>query len=622
MGGEEELGMELKMAEEKTIAAPTFTRLPATEPVEIRFQDLSFRASLGFRKGMKEILQNVHGRFLPSQLIAIMGPSGAGKSTLLDVLSGYRISGVRGVVTVNGRERDLNEFRRISCYITQDDRLQGLLTVRENMKVAADLKLSAKYTLAEKYGIIDEILSMLGLYEASNTRASQLSGGQRKRLSIALELINNPLVMFLDEPTTGLDSASCSLCIRLLKLLASQGRTIVCTIHQPSAALFQNFQHVYILSRGQCLYQGSAENLVPYLDNVNLPCPMYHNPADYVIELACGEHGEDKIGTLVNGVNNGRSIKWFANADSLPPTTNVSVSHKSPRLPGKIRCTSSLQETTQLNQLSVIIGRGFTKVRRDATLTHLRIVANVVTGLMLGLLYYRSGQDGSRVLDNYNLLFSILIHHVMSTMMLTILTFPMEMSILAKEHFNRWYSLKSYYIMINIVDVPVAAGCCIIFTLIIYYLSDQPPDINRFTVFQTVSLLTVFIAQSIGYMIGAVFDIINGTFFGPTLVVPMMMFSGFGVNFRDIPSYLYWGTYVSYLRYGLEGYVGSIYGMNRTTLECPEFYCHYKYPQKFLHDIAMSGDVYWNDIIVLLFILLLTRAGAYYLLRWKIRAMR
>ncbi|XP_066908513.1 ATP-binding cassette sub-family G member 4 [Halyomorpha halys] len=616
--------------EESEVALPletrnkmTFTRLPATEPVEIRFQDLQYRANLGFRKGTKEILHNVHGRFLPSQLIAIMGPSGAGKSTLLDVLSGYRITGVRGAVTVNGRERDLDEFRRVSCYITQDDRLQPLLTVNENMKVAADLKLTARYTEKEKFAIIDEILKMLGLYEAKPTRAAQLSGGQKKRLSIALELVNNPLVMFLDEPTTGLDSASCLLCIQLMRVLAEQGRTIVCTIHQPSASLFQNFDHVYILAEGQCLYQGSANNLVPYLESVNLPCPMYHNPADYVIELACGEYGRDKIETLVQGTLNGRSIRWFKDADQLPPTNHVEVSHKSPRLPGRIRCYTSLQDTTQLNQLSVIIKRGFIKVKRDSTLTYMRIYANIITGLMLGMLYYNSGVDGSTVLDNYNLLFSVIIHHAMSTMMLTILTFPMEMSILIKEHFNRWYSLKSYFIMVNIVDIPVAAICCILFSIIVYFLSGQPQDMDRFWVFLAVSLLVVFIAQSIGYVVGAIFNsVVNGTFAGPILIVPMMMFSGFGVNFRDIPGYLRWGTYVSYLRYSLEGYVGAIYGMNRTTLPCEGFYCHYRYPEKFLYDIAMQGNVYNDCIIILVVMLVFVKFAAYLLLRWKIRSLR
>lgn len=102
----------------------------------------------------KEILHGVHGRFPPSQLIAIMGPSGAGKSTLLDVLSGYRIQGVSGTVNVNGRPRNLKAFRKLSCYITQDDRLQPLLTVQENMEIAADLKLSTAVTKREKCDIV------------------------------------------------------------------------------------------------------------------------------------------------------------------------------------------------------------------------------------------------------------------------------------------------------------------------------------------------------------------------------------------------------------------------------------------------------------------------------------
>ncbi|KAL0103647.1 hypothetical protein PUN28_017727 [Cardiocondyla obscurior] len=104
-----------------------------------------------------------------------------------------------------------------------------------------------------------------------------------------------------------------------------------------------------------------------------------------------------------------------------------------------------------------------------------------------------------------------------------------------------------------------------------------------------------------------------------------MMFAGFGVSLRDLPSYLKWGTYVSYLRYGLEGFVGAIYGLDRPILECKEkgeLYCHYKYPSKFLSDIAMQGDQFWNDVIALATILLITRCGAYILLRWKLVSYR
>ncbi|KAL6430152.1 hypothetical protein ACFW04_007724 [Cataglyphis niger] len=542
-------------------------------PIDIMFENITYTVRLGFRKGKKEILHGINGRLPSKQLIALMGPSGAGKSTLLDILSGFRVTGVQGNVLINGRNRHLNSFRKCSAYITQDDRLEPLLTVVENMRVAADLKLPSSTSRQEKEIIIEEILTTLGLYEHIYTRSGRLSGGQKKRLSIALELVNNPTVMFLDEPTTGLDSSSCMQVINLLKVLARQGRTIICTIHQPSASMFQLFDQVYVLAKGECMYQGTTNKLLPYLESIKLTCPMYHNPADYIIELACGEYGEDKIDTLRNGSQNGSNWQWFENSADLMDAKSLRATRP---LINKFEDNSGLHATNLAHQIKILLRRGYIMCKRDTTLTHLRIGVNVLVGLMLGSVFLRSGADGSRVLDNYNLLFSILIHHMMTTMMLTIVT-------------------------------------------------SQPLEFIRFFMFLAISMLIAFIGQGTGLMIGAAFNVVNGTFMGPTLAVPLMMFAGFGVSLRDLPNYLKWGSYISYLRYGLEGFVGAIYGFDRPILDCKEkgeLYCHYRYPSKFLSDIAMRGDQFWNDIIALSMILIITRCGAYLLLRWKIVSYR
>lgn len=168
--------------------------------------------------------------------------------------------------------------RKSSCYIVQEDQHQPLLTVEELMNLAYDLKVKDRESKEQS---VSEILHHLNLNHQRNSTASQLSGGERKRLSIAVELVANPKILFLDEPTTGLDEVTAAQCIRLLKLLASEGRTIVCTIHQPSATIFNYFDNIYVLAKGTCVYQGTPSAIIPFLSHMNLVCPTHYSPSDF-----------------------------------------------------------------------------------------------------------------------------------------------------------------------------------------------------------------------------------------------------------------------------------------------------------------------------------------------------
>lgn len=147
------------------------------------------------------------------------------------------------------------------------------------MQLACNLKLKESYS--KKQQILEETLISLKLQDRRTNRAQQLSGGERKRLSIALELVSKPNILFLDEPTSGLDEISALQCIRLLRQLALEGRTIVCTIHQPSPIMLSNFNHIYMMIKGQCVYQGNPNALVDFLQQNGYECPKTYSPTDY-----------------------------------------------------------------------------------------------------------------------------------------------------------------------------------------------------------------------------------------------------------------------------------------------------------------------------------------------------
>lgn len=344
---------------------------------------------------------------------------------------------------------------------------------------------------------------------------------------------------------------------------------------------------------------------------------MYHSPIDYVIELISGECKKQNIEIMTKAIENGENFQWLEQPAHLTELRKLKEIE-----------TRSFEYTLEYNpfkripqydQMKILFKRGLIKYQRDSKLTYMRLVVNILTGLLYGVLYWQSGTDADKVRINYSCLYCVLTHHIMSTLILSIITFPNETSILTKEHFNRWYSLKSYFIATTITDIPILVMCCLLFTGIVYPMTGQPLEIDRLGMFTTISLLIVLVVQSFGLIIGSIFNVMNGTFVGFALTVTMILLAGIGEDLKDLPVNFHWASYISYMKYGLEGIVSAIYGNERPPIYCPEDrYCHYKYPKKFLKDVGIKGDQFWVSVFALCCILLVCRLGAYLVLKWRL----
>lgn len=241
----------------------------------------------------RSVLNGVTGIARPGELLAMLGPSGSGKTTLLTALAGRLPGKVTGAITYNGHPFSSSVKRKIG-FVTQDDVLYPHLTVLETLTYAALLRLPKELTRQEKAEQAEMIIAELGLARCRTNVVGGplvrgLSGGERKRVSIGLELLVNPSLLLLDEPTSGLDSTTAQRIVAQLRALARGGRTVVTTIHQPSSRLYRMFDKVIVLTEGCPIYSGSAGQVMEYFGLLGYsPGFDLVNPADFLLDLANG----------------------------------------------------------------------------------------------------------------------------------------------------------------------------------------------------------------------------------------------------------------------------------------------------------------------------------------------
>jgi ABC-type multidrug transport system ATPase subunit len=303
------------------------------------------------------------------------------------------------------------------------------------MLMACRLKL--KHSKMDQETRINEILSSLSLSHRLNSTATTLSGGERKRLSIALELVTNPYVMFLDEPTSGLDEVTAASCIRLLRDLAHQDRTIICTIHQPSAAMFDLFDDIYLLAQGQCVYQGSPKTLIPFLTSENFTCPKYNNPADYIIEL-CDLEPETVIPQFSEIFQNGKQqcVPVMSTSDSQttsfafkPSIHQLHLDNTRPKegtFMQKLKMLSKFFKSeyalSSLQQFAVLFHMMMLKIFRNKLVLWIQLLHHLGCGFFIGLIFLNSANDGKRMFDHLKFCMGAIFFVVYTQIMVPILS--------------------------------------------------------------------------------------------------------------------------------------------------------------------------------------------------------
>ena len=256
------------------------------------WKDINIKLNKKKVEDQKALLTNLSGRVKGGECLAILGSSGAGKTTLLNFLSRKIETSTlisTGSITLNGKEVNDDEFSKLSAYVMQDDILESCMTPSEILLFTAKLKLGLSDQECEKKVV--ELISELHLERAIDTRVGDnitrgVSGGERKRTSIGVELISNPSVIFLDEPTTGLDSFNAYELIKLLNTLArTKHKVIIFTIHQPSSEIFDLLDKVCILALGKTIFFGQKDNAWDCFERMKQPIPPRYNPFDFFIEV-------------------------------------------------------------------------------------------------------------------------------------------------------------------------------------------------------------------------------------------------------------------------------------------------------------------------------------------------
>ncbi|KAK1282882.1 Pleiotropic drug resistance protein 6 [Acorus calamus] len=383
------------------------------QPLSMCFSNINYYVDIpmelkqqGIVEDRLQLLVNVTGAFRPGILTALVGVSGAGKTTLMDVLAGRKTGGlIEGSITISGYPKNQATFARISGYCEQNDVHSPCVTVHESLLYSAWLRLPSHVDLETQQAFVEEVMELVELIPLKGALVglpgvNGLSTEQRKRLTIAVELVANPSIVFMDEPTSGLDARSAAIVMRTVRNIVNTGRTIVCTIHQPSIDIFESFDELLFMKRGgELIYAGplgtNSRKLVDYFEAVSGVPKIRdgYNPAAWMLEVTSSAE-ENRLG--VDFAEYYRRSKLFQkNKELIERLSKPSGNSKDLSFPTKY-------SQSFLVQFRACLWKHNLSYWRNPQYTAVRFFYTVVISLMFGTICWRLGSKRETQQDIFN----------------------------------------------------------------------------------------------------------------------------------------------------------------------------------------------------------------------------
>ncbi|KAK5576017.1 hypothetical protein RB653_007155 [Dictyostelium firmibasis] len=641
------------------------------------------------KKVSKQILTNINGHIESGTIFAIMGPSGAGKTTLLDILAHRLNINGSGTMYLNGNKSDFNIFKKLCGYVTQSDSLMPSLTVRETLNFYAQLKMPRDVPIKEKLQRVQDVIDEMGLNRCADTlvgtadnKIRGISGGERRRVTISIELLTGPSVILLDEPTSGLDASTSFYVMSALKKLAKSGRTIICTIHQPRSNIYDMFDNLLLLGDGNTIYYGKANKALEYFNANGYHCSEKTNPADFFLDLINTQvenqvddsdddndeeeeigggnsggsgGGIEDIGISISPTMNGSPVENIKNTQSPQP---ISTKRKAKKLTKEemlilkkeypnseqgIRVNETLNNISKENrtdfkyeknrgpgfitQFRLLLGREVTNAKRHPMAFKVNLIQAIFQGLLCGIVYYQLGLGQSSVQSRTGVVAFIIMGVSFPAVMSTIHVFPDVITIFLKDRASGVYDTLPFFLAKSFMDACIAVLLPMVTATIVYWMTNQrvDPFYSAAPFFRFV-LMLVLASQtclSLGVLISSSVPSVQvGTAVAPLIVILFFLFSGFFINLNDVPGWLVWFPYISFFRYMIEAAV--INAFRDVQFTCTDAQkiggeCPVQYGNNVIKNMGYDIDHFWRNVWILVLYIIGFRVLTFLVLKIKSR---